>query len=186
MSVFVAGVVVVGAGLAAGQSVMKAKADNSRLAQQQEGLRIGQMADYASTITRNLQAKEEMGAAKARGRIKLTALQRQKLSDEAGQAVARAESGTAGASALHAFQNSETQYGFQKGNIIDETTTAVVKTGKQAQEGLRITQGRMNDKQGQINMAQANMKSGGDIAIGAGFAAVKGAKSSAASVSSFV
>lgn len=187
MSVVVAGaVVVVGAGLAAAQSKMQSDAENSKLAQQQAGLQIKQSMDIASTITRNLNATEEMGAETRRGRMKLTKAKRAEVRGIGAQVTKNAESGAVGATHLAMYQAMETQYGMTEGNIIHETASNVRKTAKQAEEGLRITQGRMNDSQGQINMAQASKTSATDSYINAGIDGFKGAQSTASSVSAFV
>ncbi len=187
MSVVIAGaVVVVGAGLAAAQSKMQSDAENSKLAQQQAGLQIKQSMDIASTITRNLNATEEMGAETRRGRMKLTKAKRAEVRGIGAQVTKNAESGAVGATHLAMYQAMETQYGMTEGNIIHETASNVRKTAKQAEEGLRITQGRMNDDQGRINMAQASKTSATDSYINAGIDGFKGAQSTASSVSAFV
>jgi hypothetical protein len=181
MSAFViaATVVVVGAGIAGAQSAMAADAENNKLAQQQAGLQIQQGMDLASTLTRHVLAQEELDDENRRGRMRLTGLELQYQRELADSAVR--ESGTVGATALALFQSQETKLLIAKGNALSETEANMLQTGKEAQEGLRVTQNKMNESQSRINMSQANKTSGTDQAINATLAGVQGGLSNVGS-----
>jgi hypothetical protein len=172
---------VVGGGLAGGAAFMKSDAENTKLTQQQSGLQIQQNNVIANLLSIHTGAREGMRDSRRQTAQALTNVERDYLKKAANHIAVRATSGTAGLSALAAYTNLHNQKAITKGNVITAGEGDLIKRAKTAQEGVREGQGRMNDFQGQLNMAQASKKSATDMAIEVGMATVGGAMKGASS-----
>ncbi len=175
MAVAVIAGAVIGGGLAAGTSIMKSNAENAKLTNEQVGLQIQQNNVIGSMISQHTSVKDGMSDTKRATAQALTNVERDYLKQSAKHIAVRATAGTAGLSALAAYTNLQNQKMLQKGNVISKGETEIIRMAKNAQEGAREGQGRMNDFQGQLNMAQSNKKSATDMAIEATMAGIGGA-----------
>ena len=189
VALVVGGAAVVGGGLAAGTSVMKSNAENDKLMQQQAGLQINQNNTIANLLSSNLNIKEGMGDTKRATAQALTNTEKDYLNKSAKHIAVRATRNTAGLSALASYTHLQNQKMMTKGNVISAGESELIRMAKAAQEGAREGQGRMNEFQGQLNMAQANKKSSTDMAIEAAMkgigGAMKGASMGASALSAF-